>query len=100
LKKIAELVQSLAKAFDTSAGTIFNIIHDNPGLVKKSARFFFFHKSVYWFLIYNTDHPLAEDRNGGLFTGATPPLATRIGFNPLILKQDNSKQHIHYQIRK
>jgi hypothetical protein len=31
-------VQSLAKVFDTSAGTIFNIIQDYLGLVKKSAR--------------------------------------------------------------
>jgi hypothetical protein len=31
-------VQSLCKAFDTSAGTILNIIHDDLGLVKKSAR--------------------------------------------------------------
>jgi hypothetical protein len=31
-------VKSLAKAFDVSAGTIFNIIHEDLGLVKKSAR--------------------------------------------------------------
>jgi DNA-binding transcriptional ArsR family regulator len=31
-------VQALAEAFDTSAGTIFNIIHDNLSLIKKSAR--------------------------------------------------------------
>jgi hypothetical protein len=31
-------VQSLCKAINTSAGTIFNIIHDDLGLVKKSAR--------------------------------------------------------------
>jgi hypothetical protein len=31
-------VQFLAKAFDTCAGNIFNIIHDDLGLVKKSAR--------------------------------------------------------------
>jgi hypothetical protein len=52
--------------------------------------FIFSIKLFIHFLIYNTDHPLAEDRNGGLFTGATPPLATRIGFYPLILKQNNN----------
>jgi histone-lysine N-methyltransferase SETMAR len=33
-------VQAFAKAFNVSAGTIFNIIQDDLGLVKKSARWF------------------------------------------------------------
>jgi hypothetical protein len=46
---------------------------------------FFSIKLFIHILIYNTDHPRAEDRNGGLFASATPPLATRIEFICLFL---------------
>ncbi len=66
--------------------TYYSTLYTNTYYTSHSSKQFFFSIKLFiHILIYNTDHPRAEDRNGGLFASATPPLATRIEFICLFL---------------